>query len=257
MWSGPRNISTAMMRAFENRPDCAVVDEPFYAAYLVETGLEHPAREAIIASQPTDWRVVADDLVHGGRGDATVFYQKHMAHHLLPGMDRRWMEQVENCFLIRDPRSMIASLHARTPNPTIEDTGLPLLYREAPLNGIWEGSGNVICLDILRTLRREPLAGEVLTAELATVAGQDRRFDAAMKAHMQAFPKLPEEGQARFYAESLATLLTASVLMRHAPEAVAAAYVATRLSKPRGRVAGAVAEMDTGAVLARLGPGTG
>jgi putative acyl-CoA dehydrogenase len=135
----------------------------------------------------------------------------------------------------------------------VEDTPLPMLYREAPLNSIWEGSGNVICLDILRTLRREPLAGEALVAELATVAGQDHRFDTAMRAHMQAFPKPPEEGLARFYAESLATLLTASVLMRHAPAPVAEAYVATRLSEPRGRVAGAIGAIDTGAVLARLG----
>ncbi|WP_297541887.1 acyl-CoA dehydrogenase family protein [Roseovarius sp.] len=134
----------------------------------------------------------------------------------------------------------------------VEDTPLPLLYREAPLNSIWEGSGNVICLDILRTLRKEPLAGEVLSAELASVAGQDRRFDSALKAHMQSFPKLPEEAQARWYAESLATLLTASVLMRQAPDAVASAYIATRLSDPRGRVAGAIGTLDTGPILARL-----
>ncbi|HAW47482.1 MAG TPA: DNA alkylation response protein [Roseovarius sp.] len=135
----------------------------------------------------------------------------------------------------------------------VEDTPLPLLYREAPLNSIWEGSGNVICLDILRTLAREPAAGEALSAELATVSGQDRRFDAAMRAHMETFPKPPEEAQARWYAESLATLLTASVLMRHAPDAVAGAYIATRLSNPRGRVAGAVGGIDPSPVLARLG----
>ncbi len=137
----------------------------------------------------------------------------------------------------------------------VEDTPLPMLYREAPLNSIWEGAGNVICLDILRTLRKEPLAGEVLSAELASVAGQDRRFDAALKAHMQTFPKLPDEAQARWYAESLATLLTASVLMRHAPDAVASAYIATRLSDPRGRVAGAIGALDTAPILARLGGG--
>jgi len=135
----------------------------------------------------------------------------------------------------------------------VEDTPLPLLYREAPLNSIWEGSGNVICLDILRTLAREPLAGEALSEELAQVAGQDRRFDAALRAHMQTFPKPPEEALARWYAESLATLLTASVLLRHAPDAVAGAYIATRLSDPRGRVAGAIGGIDTGVVLARLG----
>ena len=137
----------------------------------------------------------------------------------------------------------------------VEDPPLPLLYREAPLNSIWEGSGNVICLDILRTLRKEPLAGEALSTELASVAGQDRRFDAALKAHMQSFPKLPEEAQARWYAESLATLLTASVLMRQAPGVVAEAYIATRLSEPRGRVAGAIGTLDTTAILARLGDG--
>ncbi len=137
----------------------------------------------------------------------------------------------------------------------VEDTPLPLLYREAPLNSIWEGSGNVICLDILRTLRKEPLAGEALSTELASVAGQDRRFDAALKAHMQSFPKLPEEAQARWYAESLATLLTASVLMRQAPGVVAEAYIATRLSEPRGRMAGAIGTLDTTPILARLGDG--
>jgi putative acyl-CoA dehydrogenase len=137
----------------------------------------------------------------------------------------------------------------------VEDTPLPMLYREAPLNSIWEGSGNVICLDILRTLARAPEAGEALHADLATVAGQDARFDAALRAHLQTFPSPPDAAQARHYAESLATLLTASVLLRHAPDAVAGAYVATRLGAPRGRVAGAVAPaaMDTGAVLSRLG----
>ncbi|WP_297774273.1 acyl-CoA dehydrogenase family protein [uncultured Roseovarius sp.] len=135
----------------------------------------------------------------------------------------------------------------------VEDTALPLLYREAPLNSIWEGSGNVICLDILRTLAKEPLAGEALSEELAQVAGQDARFDAALRAHMQTFPKPPEEAQARWYAESLATLLTASVLLRHAPDAIAGAYISTRLSEPRGRVAGAIGGVDTDAVLARLG----
>ncbi|MCR9111938.1 MAG: acyl-CoA dehydrogenase family protein [Rhodobacteraceae bacterium] len=134
----------------------------------------------------------------------------------------------------------------------VEDTPLPLLYREAPLNAIWEGSGNVICLDILRTLRREPLAGEVLSRELGAVAGQYRRYDAALSAHMQRFPRLPDEAQARWYAESLASLLTASVLIRTAPLAVAEAYVATRLGGERGRVPGAVGAIDMGGILSRL-----
>ncbi len=135
----------------------------------------------------------------------------------------------------------------------VEESGLPVLYREAPLNSIWEGSGNVICLDVLRTLRKEPLAGEALSEELSQAAGQYRRYDLAVKAHMQRFPKLPDEAQARWYVESLATLLTASVLIRTAPPAVSEAYVATRLTGERGRTAGAISAGDVSGILARLG----
>jgi len=136
----------------------------------------------------------------------------------------------------------------------VEETGLPLFYREAPLNGIWEGSGNVICLDILRTLAREPLAAETLGAELLAAAGADRRYDAALKAHAERWPALPAEGEARWYAERTALLLTASVLLRHAPEAVADAFVATRIAGERGYVSGAMALGDPAPILARLGP---
>ena len=134
----------------------------------------------------------------------------------------------------------------------VEDTPLPLFYREAPLNSIWEGSGNVICLDMLRTLRKVPLSGEVLSRELGAVAGQYWRYDAALNAHITRFPRLPDEAQARWYVESLATLLTASVLIRHAPAPVAEGYVATRLTGERGRTTGAIGAVDTDAILARL-----
>jgi putative acyl-CoA dehydrogenase len=207
--------------------------------------IDQPLMRAVLADLALDWEGTLALGLHvarafDGQGEAArafarlgVALAKFLGNKLCPGLVYEAMECLGGMGYV-------------------EDTPLPMLYREAPLNSIWEGSGNVICLDILRTLRREPLAGEVLSAELATVAGQDRRFDAAMQAHMQTFPRLPEEGQARFYAESLATLLTASVLLRHAPGAVAGAYVATRLAEPRGRVAGAVAGIDAGAVLARL-----
>ena len=137
----------------------------------------------------------------------------------------------------------------------VEDTPLPLLYREAPLNSIWEGSGNVICLDILRTLHRAPAAGDALSAELAAAGGQYRHYDAALTAHMTRFPKLPEEAQARWYVESLATLLTASVLIRSAPPSVSEAYIATRLAGQRGRTTGAIDGVDVAAVLDRIGGG--
>ncbi|MCZ4354182.1 acyl-CoA dehydrogenase family protein [Roseovarius aestuarii] len=134
----------------------------------------------------------------------------------------------------------------------IEDTGMPLLFRETPLNSIWEGSGNVICLDILRTLRKVPLSGDVLSTELGEVTGQYRQYDAALRTHMQRFPRLPDETQARWYVASLATLLTASVLMRHAPAPIAEAYIATRLDGARGPVAGAISGVDIDAILQRL-----
>ncbi|MFK7938034.1 MAG: acyl-CoA dehydrogenase family protein [Roseovarius sp.] len=136
----------------------------------------------------------------------------------------------------------------------IEDTCLPRLYREAPLNSIWEGAGNVICLDILRTLRTVPLAGEVLGAELGAAAGQYRQYDAALKSHMERFPSLPDEGDALWYASALATLLTASVLIRNAPPCVAEGYVKTRVAGDRGAVAGAVSGLDVPGILGRIAP---
>lgn len=121
MWSGPRNISTAMMRAFENRTDCAVVDEPFYASYLAATGLDHPGRDAILASQPQDWRTVARSLTTDS--PAPVYYQKHMTQHLLPGMDLSFTDGLRNCFLIREPRRIIASYAKIRPSFTLEELG--------------------------------------------------------------------------------------------------------------------------------------
>ncbi|MFX0542385.1 acyl-CoA dehydrogenase family protein [Roseovarius sp. S4756] len=133
-----------------------------------------------------------------------------------------------------------------------EEVGLPLFYRAAAVSGLWEGPGNLLCLDIVRTLREVPLAGEVLSDALGAVTGEYRRYDAALRTHMGRFPRLPDEGQARWYADSLATLVTASILIRQAPSAIADAYIATRLTGERGRSAGAIDGVDTKAILARL-----
>ena len=125
MWSGPRNISTAMMRAFENRPDTVVRDEPLYAFYLKETGLAHPGADEVIAHDEADWRKVAEELTGPIPGNADVFYQKHMAHHLLPSIGREWLNRLEHAFLVRDPREMLLSLSKVTPGAGLHDTGLP------------------------------------------------------------------------------------------------------------------------------------
>lgn len=124
MWSGPRNISTAMMRAFENRPDCAVSDEPFYGCYLSRSGSNHPMRDAIMADMDCDYASVAGALNGPVPGGASIWYQKHMSHHMLPGDDLSWADGMAQCFLIRRPEEMVASYAQKRGNPAPEDFGL-------------------------------------------------------------------------------------------------------------------------------------
>jgi hypothetical protein len=125
MWSGPRTISTALMRAWENRPDTVVVDEPLYAFYLARTGVPHPAQDEIVASMSSDWREVLDELscapLPAGK---TVYYQKHMTHHLLPEVDRDALRPLRHAFLIRDPRQLLASYARVRAEPVLADLGL-------------------------------------------------------------------------------------------------------------------------------------
>jgi Sulfotransferase domain len=123
MWSGPRNISTAMMRSWGNRPDAVVIDEPFYAYYLKTTGKKHPGADDVIASGETDWRKVIERLTEPIPDGKRIYFQKQMTHHLLPEADRQWLGAVTNCFLIRDPREVIASYIKKNPDPALEDLG--------------------------------------------------------------------------------------------------------------------------------------
>ncbi len=128
-----------MMRAFENRPDAAVWDEPFYAYYLRTTGLAHPGAARIIAAGEVDWREVATRLVGEVPDDKRVYYQKHMTHHLLPDIDRGWMKHVESCFLIRDPREVIASYARTRGEPTLADIGIR--QQVEIFEYVWETTG--------------------------------------------------------------------------------------------------------------------
>lgn len=114
-----------MLRSWGNRPDTFVCDEPLYAHYLQQTGLEHPGRDEVIAHHEPDWRKVVDGLTGPIPDEKPIFYQKHMAHHLLPAIKRDWLSKLTHCFLIRDPREMLTSLINHLPTPTLEDTGLP------------------------------------------------------------------------------------------------------------------------------------
>ncbi len=109
MWSGPRSISTALMRSFENRPDTFVSDEPFYGYFLYSSGIKHPGRDEILASMTCDYIKVMDEIIGSIPNNKKIWYQKHMAHHLPMELEFGWVDQLQNCFLIRDPKEVILS----------------------------------------------------------------------------------------------------------------------------------------------------
>lgn len=145
MWSGPRNISTAMMRSFENRADAVVWDEPLYGPYLHQTGLPHPMAEQVIAEQGSDWRPVIERIAGPIPGGHTVFYQKHMTHHLLPGMSRGWITEagLQNCFLIRDPASVLASYAHKRPDNNFDESDLGFKEQAEIFDRVCDATGEI------------------------------------------------------------------------------------------------------------------
>lgn len=123
MWSGPRNLSTAMMRSFGSRRDCLAMDEPFYAAYLQATGLDHPMCQEIIADGEVDPQKVIDQCLQLPKPPHSLVYQKHMTHHMIEGFDISWIAEVTNVFLIREPRRVLASYAAKTESVSADDIG--------------------------------------------------------------------------------------------------------------------------------------
>ena len=139
MWSGPRNLSTAMMYAFAQRADMAVRDEPFYAAYLAATGIDHPMRAEVLASQPTDFAEVARACATPAPEGTPHLYLKLMTHHMVAGADTGFMAACRNVFLIRHPARVLASYAAKRENPTLADIGFErqrALFEEARARGL-------------------------------------------------------------------------------------------------------------------------
>lgn len=122
LWSGPRNLSTAMMRSFGARSDTVCIDEPFYAAYLAKTGLNHPMREAILAAHENDADTVIQNIAYAP-SPAPIYYQKHMCHHMVDGIDRGWMAHVRHAFLIRHPMRVLASYAKKTEEVSLDAIG--------------------------------------------------------------------------------------------------------------------------------------
>jgi hypothetical protein len=121
MWSGPRNVSTALLRSFEARGDAEVVDEPLYASFLAATGKQHPGRDAILASQPTEPRAALAALQASGA--LPLRYEKHMAHHWRAEWQRQDFGEARHAFLVRDPARVVASYVKVREAPVPEDLG--------------------------------------------------------------------------------------------------------------------------------------
>lgn len=165
MWSGPRNLSTAMMYSFGARSDFAVVDEPFYAAYLAQTGLAHPMREAILASQSTDPVQVVDQLLGPIPEGKPHFYQKHMSQHMIAGIPRDWVSQLTNVFLIRHPTRVAASFSAKYDNPTLADIGF--VQQVELYDQLQAGGANPVVIDS-HDIRKDP---EIMLRRLCDAIG--------------------------------------------------------------------------------------
>lgn len=185
MWSGPRNISTAMMRSFENRSDCAVWDEPFYAAYLQATRDDHPMREAVIATGEADPAKVIARCTGPVPDGKAHFYQKHMCHHMIDGIDRDWIAGLTNVFLIRHPARVLASYAAKRQNPSLSDIGFAAQRALHALVARLSGQAPVV-IDSA-TIRQDP------GAALAALCGRIGLDYTASMLHWPAGPK-PYDG---------------------------------------------------------------
>jgi hypothetical protein len=195
MWSGPRNISTALMRAWESRADCAVWDEPLYGYYLAATGIDHPGAAEIIAAHGSDPAQIIARCSGEAPGGKPVFYQKHMTLHLLPELDRGWLAALENCFLIREPEPVIASYTAVRERATLEDIGF--LQQAELFEEVREMSGSTPPVIDSREFLLDPEA--MLRALCARL---DIDFDPAML-HWAAGPRDSDGIWGRYWYESV------------------------------------------------------
>jgi len=139
VWSGPRNLSTALMYSFSNRDDCFAIDEPFYAHYLKQTGKNHPLRDQVLQHHSHNLDSIIDSLVNPTNNTRPIFYQKHMTHHMLPEIPLNWVKQLKNVFLIRHPQRVVASYLNRVDSVSFADIGFERqwhLYRQFCAMGI-------------------------------------------------------------------------------------------------------------------------
>ena len=223
---------TAYRTAFQNK----LIDQPLMRNVLADLALESEAATVLIM------RVA-------GAFDRSADPREAALARLITPIAKYWICK-------RAPAVAVEALECLGGNGYVEESILARLYREAPVNSVWEGSGNVICLDVLRALAREPDALQVLLAEIALGRGGDARLDRAQDRLEDALAQTEDaEHRARHLVEQLALVLSASLLLRHAPAAVADAYCAARLGGEAGLQLGTLPRgLDLAAICARARP---
>jgi putative acyl-CoA dehydrogenase len=170
-----------------------------------------------------------------------------------PGFARIATPVIKYWICKRNPGHSAEALECVGGNGYVEESGMPRIFRQSPLNGVWEGSGNVICLDVLRAMDRDSESVEAFLGELRAAAGTDARFDLAL-ADLEGALSVPDQGSARRLVEQMALVLQAALLIRHAPSFVAEGFVAARLADP-GLAYGALpGGVDVEAILSRAFP---
>jgi hypothetical protein len=161
------------MRAWGNRPDTVVSDEPFYAHFLQATGMDHPGRDDIIASYEADWRIVARNLTEDPLPEgAAIWYQKHMAHHMLDHISLDWVGKLTNCFLIRAPAEVITSYIKVRSQPTLMDLGFPQLLRL--FEAVRRQSGSIPPVIDSQDVLKDPRGTLALLCEAVSVPFSER-----------------------------------------------------------------------------------
>jgi putative acyl-CoA dehydrogenase len=251
-----RGIQTILEMVNHTRLDCVIGSSAMMRQGLAQA-MHHCAHRAAfgkkLAEQPLMRAVLADLAVESEAATtlmmrlARAYDEKSPFRRIATAVAKYWVCK-------RAAPHAAEALECLGGNGYVEESILPRVYREAPLNSIWEGSGNVICLDVLRALGKEPQARDAFLAELRLGRGVDRRLDAALDG-AEAQLAQPDESQARRLVETLALALQGTLLVRHSIPAVADAFCATRLGGDHGYAFGTLpAGLDVNAILARTWP---
>jgi putative acyl-CoA dehydrogenase len=254
-----RGVPTIIEMVVHTRLDC-VLGSTALTRRAVAEATHHAAHRAafgrLLAEQPLMQNVLADLCLESEAATATAMRlarafdeEDHAFRRLATAVSKYWVCK-------QTPPLVAEALECLGGNGYVEESGLPRLFRESPLNSIWEGSGNVNCLDVLRALEREPESLEAFRAELERASGANRHLDDAVEAlDGELSDAADAEASARRLVERLALCLQGSLLVRHAPAEVADAFCATRLGAEGGRAYGTLPRgVDTAAIVERHRP---